>query len=61
MDLLKRRDEQPQKKTKTIKRPTGVEATMTKKKGGRANVVDENLTLEKTRASLNETIYVEDR
>jgi hypothetical protein len=40
MDLLKRKDEGAEKKTKTTRRPAGVEATFTKKKATRANVVD---------------------
>lgn len=33
MDLLKRAEKDVEKKTKTARRPAGIEATMTKKKG----------------------------
>jgi len=40
MDLLKRGEKEGEKKTKTARRPTTVEATMTKRKGTKGNVVD---------------------
>ncbi len=61
MDLLKRKGGEAEKKTKTARRATNIEATMTKKKATRVNLVDENLTLEKTKASVTDTVYIEER